>query len=49
MYKLYDSEGGYISTFPSWQAANNYRFAFGNKNWKIKSVSYWFSCWTKIK
>lgn len=37
MYKLYDSEGGFIGKFPSWQAADNYRFARGNNlNWKIK-------------
>ena len=36
MYKLYDSEGGYIGTFPSWKQADNYRFARGNKCWIIK-------------
>lgn len=47
MYKLYDSEGGYIGTFPSWQTANNYRFAYGNQYWKIKSsTSYCLNCWT---
>ena len=35
-YKLYDSEGGYIGTFPSWKQADNYRFARGNKCWIIK-------------
>ena len=24
MYKLYDSKGGYIGTFPSWKSADNY-------------------------
>lgn len=37
MYKLYDSEGGYIGSFSSWKQADNYRFARGNKYWKIKS------------
>ena len=47
MYKIYDSKGGYIGTFPYWQAADNYRFAKGNMNWKIKSgMSYCLSCWT---
>lgn len=35
-YKLYDSEGGYIGNFPSYKMADNYRFAYGNKWWKIK-------------
>lgn len=47
MYRLYDSKGGYIGTFPSWQTANNYRFAYGNQYWKIKSsTSYCLNCWT---
>lgn len=47
MYKLYDSEGGYIGSFPSWKQADNYRFAKGNKYWKINSsVSYCLNCWT---
>lgn len=37
MYKLYDSEGGYIGTFPSWKEADNYRWIKGNKYWIIKS------------
>ena len=35
-YRVYDSEGGYIGSFPSWKLADNYRFARGNKYWKIK-------------
>jgi len=35
-FKLYDSEGGYIGSFPSWQSADNYRWIKGNKYWKIK-------------
>lgn len=47
MYKLYDSEGGYIGSFPSWKQADNYRFTYGNSEWKIKSsVSYCLNCWT---
>ena len=37
MYKVYDSEGGYIGSFPSWRAADNYRFIKGNNlNWRIQ-------------
>lgn len=47
MYKLYDSEGGYIGSFPSWKQADNYRFAKGNPpGWKIVHISYCMNCWT---
>ena len=36
MYKLYDSKGGYIGSFPSWKEADIYRFVKGNKRWIIK-------------
>lgn len=45
MYKLYDSEGGYIGSFPSWKEADNYRFTYGNSNWKIIGISYCLSGW----
>ena len=38
MYKLYDSKGGYIGSFPSYQSADNYRWIKGNKQWKIKPL-----------
>ena len=38
MYKLYDSKGGYIGSFPSWKSADNYRWIKGNKSWKIKPL-----------
>ena len=41
MYKLYDSEGGYIDSFPSWKQADNFRFVKGNNlNWRIKNENY---------
>ena len=46
MYRLYDSKGGYQGTFPSWQSADNYRFARGNREWKIVETSWCVSCWT---
>ena len=50
MYKLYDSKGGYIGTFPSWQAADNYRTARNCRHYKIIRISYCVSCWsTKYK
>lgn len=49
MFRLYDSKGGYQGSFPSWQAADNYRFAKGNSGWSIKRVSYCVSLWTLKK
>ena len=37
MYKVYDSLGNFIREFSSYQAADIYRFAYGNKYWTIKN------------
>ncbi len=37
MYKVYDSEGNFMREFSSYQAADIYRFAYGNKCWTIKN------------
>ena len=46
MFRLEDSEGGYIGTFPSWQDADNYRFVYGNSDWEITQISYCMSYWS---
>lgn len=36
MYKVYDSLGNFMRSFPTYQQASNYKFAFGNYGWTIK-------------
>ena len=37
MYKVYDSMGNLVrGGFTSYQAASNYKLAYGNSNWTIK-------------
>lgn len=34
-YTLKDALGHVIKTFPTWQAANEYKFVYGNSGWQI--------------
>lgn len=34
-YKLYDSVGKFIKSFPTYIMASEYKFAFGNYRWYI--------------
>jgi len=36
MYKVYDSLGNFMRRFPTYEQADTYRFAYGNKYWTIK-------------
>lgn len=36
MYKVYDSLGNFIRSFPIYQQASNYKLAYGNSNWTIR-------------
>ena len=40
MYRVYDSLGNFLRSFPTYQQASNYKLAFGNYGWVIKSNSY---------
>lgn len=35
-YNVYDSEGNFMRSFPNYQQASTYKFAYGNYWWKIK-------------
>lgn len=35
MYKVYDSLGNFLRSFRTYKEASNYKFVFGNPNWKI--------------
>lgn len=35
MYRVYDSLGNFMRSFPTYQQASNYKFAFGNCGWTI--------------
>lgn len=36
MYKIYDSLGNFIKSFPTYQQAATYKLARGNSGWIIK-------------
>lgn len=36
-YRVYDSQGNYMKSFPDYKQASNYKLAFGNIYWRIKS------------
>lgn len=36
MYRVYDSLGNFMRSFPTYQQASNYKLAFGNYGWTIK-------------
>lgn len=37
MYRVYDSLGNFMRSFPNYQQASTYKFTFGNYGWTIKS------------
>ena len=37
MYCVYDSMGNLMRVFPTYKQASNYKLAFGNYGWTIKS------------
>lgn len=40
MYRVYDSLGNFIKSFPTYQQASNYKLAFGNYGWTITNNYY---------
>lgn len=36
MYRVYDSLGNFLRSFPTYQQASTYKLAFGNYGWTIK-------------
>ena len=36
-YKVYDSIGNFMRKFPTYKQASNYKSAYGNVNWTVKS------------
>lgn len=36
MYRVYDSLGNFMRSFPTYQQASTYKLAFGNYGWTIK-------------
>lgn len=36
MYKVFDSLGNFMRSFPTYKQAYNYKFTFGNSGWTIK-------------
>lgn len=39
MYKVFDSLGNFMQSFPTYKQASEYKFAYGNYGWEIKNVS----------
>lgn len=39
-YKVYDSWGNLMKSFPDYKQAYNYKFAFGNYGWSIKQFNH---------
>lgn len=35
-YKIYDSLGNYMKSFPDYKKAFSYKYVFGNYGWTIK-------------
>jgi hypothetical protein len=39
-YKVFDSLGNYLRSFPTYSQASNYKYAYGNMGWTIKQNNY---------
>ena len=37
-YKVLDSKGNLMRTFPTYKQAEIYKFAYGNRGWSVKIV-----------
>lgn len=40
MYKVFDSLGKFIKSFPTYIQASNYKVSYGNYGWSIKQFNY---------
>ena len=40
MYRVYDSQGNFMRSFPTYKQASTYKFAYGNYGWSIKFIRY---------
>lgn len=38
MYRVYDSYGKFLKSFPTYKQASTYKFAYGNYGWTIKNL-----------